>query len=94
MTEPGDLAARVATSADSAEVVSILVSAFQDDPAWSWALPDPSTRTGQHQRLCGLFVDGAIRYPWVWLNPGNTATAVWIPPEGSEFCLELCCEIV
>ena len=89
MTEPGDLAARVATSADSAEVVSILVSAFQDDPAWSWAFPDPSTRTGQHQRLWGLFVDGAIRYPWVWLTPGNTATAVWIPPEGTEFSDEV-----
>ncbi len=93
MTEPGDRTARVATTADSAEVVSILVSAFHDDPAWSWAFPAPATRTQQHQRLWELFVDGALRYPWVWLTPGNTATAVWIPPEGTEFPDELAAAI-
>ena len=36
-----------------------------------------------------MFVDGAIRYPWVWLTPDNTATAVWIPPEGTEFSDEV-----
>lgn len=51
---------------------------------WSWAFPDPSLRPGQHRRLWGLFVHGALRYPWVWLSPGNTATSVWIPPDGTE----------
>ena len=35
-----------------------------------------------------LLVDGALRYPWVWLTPGDTATSVWIPPGGSELSAE------
>lgn len=82
MTEPGDLTARVATTADSPEVISILVDAFHDDPAWSWAFQIRPPGTGQHQRLWKLFVDGALRYPWVWQTLANTATSVWIPPGG------------
>ena len=70
------------------DVVAILVSAFYDDPTWSWAFPDPSLRAEQHRRLWGLFVDGAMRYPWVWLTPGNTATSVWIPPNGTDLSQE------
>ena len=33
----------------------------------------PSSRAKQQQQLWGLFVDGAMRYPWVWLTPGNPA---------------------
>jgi hypothetical protein len=75
---------RVATQQDLDAVVAILVSAFYDDPTWSWAFPDPSLRAEQHRRLWGLFVEGALRYPWVWLTPGNAATSVWIPPHGTE----------
>jgi hypothetical protein len=74
-----------ASPQDSSDVVSILVSAFFDHPTWSWAFPDPAKRAEQHTRLWGLFVDGAVRYPWVWLTRGNTATSVWIPPNGTEF---------
>jgi len=73
---------------DRDDVVAILVSAFYDDPTWSWAFPNPSLRAEQHRRLWGLFVDGAMRYPWVWLTPGNTATSVWIPPNGTDLSEE------
>ncbi|WP_394771320.1 GNAT family N-acetyltransferase [Lacisediminihabitans sp.] len=79
---------RVATSQDRDVVVEILVSAFHDDPAWSWAFPDPALRSEQHRRLWGLFVDGALRYPWVWLSRDNTAASVWIPPEGTDLSPE------
>jgi ribosomal protein S18 acetylase RimI-like enzyme len=75
---------RRASGRDSADVVAILVSAFYDDPTWSWAFPDPSRRAEQHRRLWGLFVAGALRYPWIWLAAGNTATSVWIPPHGTD----------
>jgi len=88
LTEPSDLSPRVASSQDSAAVVEILVSAFYDDPAWSWAFPDASQRAEQHRRWWGLFVDGAMRFPWVWLTDGNTATSVWIPPNETEFSQE------
>jgi GNAT superfamily N-acetyltransferase len=88
MTEPDDLSPRVASAQDSAEVVEILVSAFYDDPTWSWAFPDPSRRADQHRRWWGLYVDGAIRFPWVWLTRGHTATSVWIPPNETELSQE------
>ena len=69
-------------------MVEILVSAFYDDPTWSWAFPDPSKRAGQHRRLWGLFVEGAIRFPWVWLTRGDTATSVWIPPNETDLSYE------
>jgi ribosomal protein S18 acetylase RimI-like enzyme len=87
MTEPA-VTARVASPEHSADVVEILVSAFYDDPTWSWAFPDPSRRAEQHRRWWGLFVDGAIRFPWVWLTQVNTATSVWIPPNETDFSQE------
>jgi GNAT superfamily N-acetyltransferase len=85
MTTPDNLSPRLASPRDSDEVVSILVGAFHDDPTWSWAFPDPALRAEQHKRLWRLFVDGAMRFPWVWLTKGNTATSVWIPPQETEF---------
>jgi len=76
---------RCESAQDVGDVVEILVSAFYKDPAWSWAFPDPSLRAEQHRRLWTLFVEGAVRYPYVWLTEGNTATSVWIPPDGTEF---------
>ena len=83
-----DLSLRVASPQDWGDVVAILVSAFYDDPTWSWAFPNPSLRAEQHRRLWGLFVEGAMRYPLVWLTPGNTATSVWIPPNGTDLSEE------
>src|ERR1035437_1133466 len=83
-----DLSPRVASPQDRDDVVAILVSAFYDDPTWSWAFPDTSLGAEQHRRLWGLFVEGAMRYPWVWLTPGNTATSVWIPPNGTDLSEE------
>ena len=88
MAEPDEISPRVASPQDSADVVEILISAFYDDPAWSWAFPDASKRAEQHRRWWGLFVDGAVRFPWVWLTEGNTATSVWIPPNETEFSQE------
>jgi ribosomal protein S18 acetylase RimI-like enzyme len=88
MTEPADLTPRVASPQDSADVVEIVVGAFYDDPTWSWAFPDPSRRAEQHRRWWGLLVDGAIRFPWVWLTQGNTATSVWIPPNETDLSPE------
>lgn len=79
MTSP-----RLATAPDLEAVVEILVGAFDDDPAWSWAFPDPEARPGQYARLWRFFVEGALRYPTVWLTGDGSATSVWIPPGGTE----------
>lgn len=83
-----ELSAHAASPENHDVVVEILVSAFYSDPTWSWAFPDPSLRAGQLRRLWGLFVEGAMRYPWVWLSRGDTATSVWIPPNGTELSAE------
>jgi GNAT superfamily N-acetyltransferase len=67
-----------------ARVVDILVEAFYDDPLWGWAFPDPQRRREGHRRLWGLFVDGALRFPTVWLNDGASAGSVWLPPGENE----------
>ena len=61
-----------------------MVGAFYDDPVWSWAFPDPALRRNQQQQLWQLYVEGAARYPSVWLNADETAAAVWIPPGGTD----------
>jgi len=75
-------------TAAGTDVVDILVSAFYDDPTWAWAFPDPLLRADQQRALWTLFVQGAVRYPETWLAPGSTATAVWIPPGGTELSEE------
>src|SRR5665811_410012 len=85
---PGTIGPRIGSPHELGDVVAILVSAFRDDPTWTWAFPDPSLRTGQLSRLWGLFVEGAMRFPSVWLTPGNTATSVWIPPQGRDLSTE------
>jgi GNAT superfamily N-acetyltransferase len=77
-------APRRASLDDEARVVEILVSAFHADPAWSWAFPDPALRAEHHRALWTLLVQGAMRYPWVWLTTDRTSASVWIPPEGTE----------
>jgi GNAT superfamily N-acetyltransferase len=83
-----DGAPRVAGPADVDQVVRILVGAFADDPAWSWAFPDAARRSEQHAHLWRLLVQGAMRYRTVWLAEGGAATSVWIPPGGSELTPE------
>ena len=85
MTEP---VARVAGADDLDRVVEILTGAFFTDPTWSWAFPDAERRPAQLASLWRLLVEGAARYPSVWLNADATATAVWIPPGGTELSPE------
>jgi ribosomal protein S18 acetylase RimI-like enzyme len=76
---------RVAHHDDADLVTRILVDAFHDDPMWgAWAFPDPGTRRQHRETLFRVLVEGAMRYPHVWLTAGGTATSLWIPPGGTE----------
>jgi GNAT superfamily N-acetyltransferase len=76
---------RLATPSDAGLVARILTDAFHDDSMWgAWAFPDPTTRRQNRELVFRLLVDGALRYPSVWLTADDTATAVWIPPGESE----------
>jgi ribosomal protein S18 acetylase RimI-like enzyme len=80
--------ARVATVDDAPTVTEILVRAFNNCPTWGWAFPDAEARADQHRALWGLFVEGAMRFPWVWLGAGGVTTSVWIPPGETEMSTE------
>ncbi len=75
---------RVVDHATLDTCVGILVGAFYDDTLWSWAFPDGDRRRAQHEAFWRVFVRGASRYPFTWLTADDTATAVWIPPDGTE----------
>ena len=75
---------RVATRDEAGTVTELVVGAFHDDPTWAWAFPDPKARREQHRAFWRLFVEGALRYPWVWLAAGDVATSIWIPPGGTD----------
>ena len=78
------LEARRASLADCEVVTSITTLAFADDPLWSRAMARPNGSTEHHARFWRLFVEGALRYPWIWLTADGEATSIWIPPSGTE----------
>lgn len=76
--------ARVATLADLDGVTETLWQAFRDDPLWRWSFPDHETLESWWR----LFVESALRYPWVWVLGDYAAASVWIPPNGTELTAE------
>ncbi|MDX6542147.1 MAG: hypothetical protein QOI71_3757, partial [Gaiellales bacterium] len=53
---------------------------FRDDPLWSWAFPDRE----KLEVWWRLYINSALRYPWVWVAGDYAAASVWIPPGESE----------
>lgn len=78
------LPVRSAAPAELSALTETISLAFNDDPTWSWAFPDPGLRQ-QHMRTFWAFmIEGALRYPWVLCTEHYEAVAVWIPPGGTE----------
>jgi ketosteroid isomerase-like protein/ribosomal protein S18 acetylase RimI-like enzyme len=65
-------------------VTRTLAAAFERDPVWSWAFPDPV----QLAVWWRFHVGSALRYPCVWIAGDYAAAAVWIPPDGTELTEE------
>jgi GNAT superfamily N-acetyltransferase len=84
--EAGDtsFSARRAIATDIDVVTSIISLSFANDPIWGRALQLPDGRTDHHSVFWRLSIEGALRYPWTWLAGDGEATAVWIPPGGTE----------
>ena len=80
--------ARVAAAADLETVVEILTLAFTDDPVWGRTLRNPGGQPEEMADFWRLWVQGALRYPWVWVWNEGEATSVWIPPGGTEMSAE------
>ncbi len=61
----------------------LLVSAFEDDPALRWLLPDPAVRASAAPLLAEGWLRYALRWGRVWCTDGLEAVAVRRPP-GAE----------
>jgi len=75
---------RIATSSDLDGLAETLTAAFEHDPLWSWAFPEPTDLAVWWRFLIG----SALRYSWVWTSGAYAAASVWIPPGGSELTEE------
>jgi len=80
--------AATVTEADAEQVVELFSLAFFDDPAWSWAFPDPDARMEQYRAWWGLFVHSAIPYGWTRMSEDGGAAAMWIPAGVPELTAE------
>ena len=80
------MGARVATLADLDVLTETIQLAFADDPVWSRAFAHPDDR-GQ-AAFWRLWLEGALRYPWVWMTQAGEAVSVWIPPGEDELSPE------
>ena len=61
-------------------LTTLLTAAFEADPLWSWAFPDPDDLAVWWR----FYIGSALRYPWVWIAGDYAAASVWIPPGASE----------
>ena len=77
---------RVAERGEIRAITTIFSVAFQGDPTWSWAFPDPSQRPEQYGIWWGRLVEGAMRFPQpaVFVTEGMEAAALWLPPGEAE----------
>ena len=74
---------RKAGTADVRQLGRTIARAFQDDPALSWAAPDPTRRQRHAPRYFELLI-GKIYLPKgeVYLAGEGAAAALWAPPDG------------
>ncbi|MGV8886011.1 MAG: GNAT family N-acetyltransferase [Microbacteriaceae bacterium] len=75
---------RAATAADLEGVVRTLVEAFENDPVWSWAFPDPVTRAEQHAAVFRMTVAHAIAHDAVWVTDDYGAVITAFGPGINE----------
>jgi GNAT superfamily N-acetyltransferase len=80
--------ARVATAEDLPAVTETIALAFNQDPVWGWAFPDPGRRLDQHRAVWGLLIESALADGWVWCAEDRGAAAVWIAPGRPELSPE------
>ena len=75
---------RIGTVADLDGLTTTLTAAFERDPLWSWAFPDPEDLAVWWR----FYIRSALRYPSVRVTGECAAAAVWIPPDGTELTEE------
>lgn len=75
---------RLAALEDLPGVVGTLVEAFDKDPVWAWAFPDPQLRAAQHATVFRMTVAHAIANDAAWLTAGCGAVVTAFGPGVNE----------
>ena len=68
--------ARTATASDLDGLTATLTAAFEHDPLWSWAFPDPLDLAVWWRFL----VSSALRYPQTWIRGDYAAASIGSRP--------------
>ena len=76
--------ARVATLGDLDVLTETIQLAFADDPVWSRAFEQTDKGAYDLAAFWRLWLEGALRHPWVWMTEAGGAVSVWIPPGETE----------
>jgi GNAT superfamily N-acetyltransferase len=74
------MATRIAGQDDLDGLTNTLTLAFENDPLWRWAFPEPGTL----EPFWRFFIESALRHRWVWVSGDYAAATVWIPPGEQE----------
>lgn len=77
-TEPS----RRATLADLPALTETIGLAFADDPVWGHAFAGAKGLGAE--AIWRIWIEGALRYDWVWMTAAAEAVSIWIPPGGTE----------
>ncbi len=75
---------RQVTANQREQVTELFTLAFEHDPTWAWAFPNPATRLANHRIWWGLYMHSALPYGHVWMTEDGGAASLWIPPDQPE----------
>ena len=65
---------------DANGIAATLASAFQDDPAFTWVVPDATRRAQALPRFYRISAAQSLRHGLVLASPRPEAAALWYPP--------------
>jgi len=82
MTTP-DPSVRRATPADRDRVITTVVAAFVDDPAFRYFFPDDSTYAWHATAFAGYLFDKRVGQGSVWLVEGGASVSLWDSPHAA-----------
>ena len=79
-TAPTPLTIRGAALADVPVVASTLARAFQDDPVFTWCLPDAERRAAVLPSFFTLAAAAVLAHDETEIGDDGAAVALWVPP--------------
>ncbi|QBI20108.1 N-acetyltransferase [Egibacter rhizosphaerae] len=74
-----------ATTADVPMVAGVLARSFQDDPVFTWSIPDPDRRRARLPTVFTAFAKLYLPHEEIYLTEGGTGAAIWAPAHVDPF---------